>query len=67
MKVKELMVILSNYDPDCQVEVFKSESEWIWDGECSVEKDIIGFDVMITSDIKLNKYGVVEIGSISYE
>ena len=67
MKVKELMALLSDYDPDCQVYVLKSESEWIWDGENSIEKDIIGFDVMITSDIKLNKDGVVEIGSISYE
>ena len=67
MKVKELMALLSDYDPDCQVDVLKSESEWIWDGENSIEKDIIGFDVMITSDIKLNKDGVVEIGSVSYE
>ena len=64
---QELMVLLSDYDPDCQVEVLKSESEWIWDGENSIEKDIVGFDVMITSDIKLNKNGEVRIGSCSYE
>lgn len=69
MKVKELMALLSDYDPDSDVEVVKSSSDWGWDDkeQCSVEYDTVDWSELNKDDVKVNGYGVVRIGSVSYE
>ena len=39
MTVNELITQLQNFDPDLEVKCMTVESDWIWDGECSVEVD----------------------------